>query len=373
MASYEMLALPLTAGCNLNCKFCMLNGIRSNFSKTYSNSLSSQQVKTLRSLITKADKIDFGGLTYMGEPILCSDFCEIIDFISSCNEKCELSLTTNAHLLKGKASDAIARSNFKKVTFSLHSPCAELYEEIQSKNFEKVVHNIETFCSKNSHIPTCINFGIGKFNSDHAVDMVHLASELGVDSVFFYPYYNAPNGFNEDQSLYDELDSLPRLYQRCSDAAKSLGISVEWRNIENYKVHDLDEIDASTCSVPGRNFYLRSAPLLENKMIYSPCHRLPLYEINIGRVDEEDWNWLEGIDFKERLFLDDQPLLSLCEYCKTNRIYEFRRFDSFQGLIPIRKKSLKEAKRRLAEFKASPSGAISLISDTDIERFHCFL
>ena len=81
----RILSFPLTAACNYRCSFCELNGtdriIKVRGDKFHDNVLSLNFIKQFELYIQKTARIDFGGLTGVGEPFMAPNFKSIVAYI----------------------------------------------------------------------------------------------------------------------------------------------------------------------------------------------------------------------------------------------------------------------------------------------------
>jgi cyclic pyranopterin phosphate synthase len=134
------LRLSVTDRCNLRCRYCMPKEGVSLFGP--SEILSYEEILRLAALAVRRgiDKVRITG----GEPLVRKDVVHLIREISRLEGLRDLSMTTNALLLRNFAAD-LARAGLKRVNISMDSLNPEKYREItRGGNLKAVWEGIES-------------------------------------------------------------------------------------------------------------------------------------------------------------------------------------------------------------------------------------
>lgn len=172
------LCWQITKRCNYHCPFC-LSG------EQEKQELPIEKIKLIIDQLAEENviRIDFTG----GEPMLRSDFCEILRYAS--DKGIETLITSNGSIY----SDEIAQTLIETNTLLLISLDGdeETHDRSRGKGaFKRAVENIKKYRLKN--IPVRINYLIRKDNLDKIEYVYNLTKELNVDRLFYI--FIAPQG-----------------------------------------------------------------------------------------------------------------------------------------------------------------------------------
>jgi cyclic pyranopterin phosphate synthase len=169
--SVESLRISLTQRCDFNCFFCHQEGENNPGAEMNPNEIE-YIVKTASELGIK--KVKLTG----GEPLLREDVIEIVKRISP--YVMEVSMTTNASMLKKKACD-LKRAGLTRVNISLHSLNPEIFRKITCiKNELDVEAGIKAALSCGLS-PVKLNTVVMKdLNSQMIMEHIEFAKNMGV-------------------------------------------------------------------------------------------------------------------------------------------------------------------------------------------------
>jgi GTP 3',8-cyclase len=166
--NYFPLRIAVTDYCNLNCFFCSNEGM----SLYQKNNLfcDVEKTKTLIKILNKKGlkEISFTG----GEPSLHPDILELVEFCGKFNLK-NLFFHTNGVFIDNNLIRALLE-NFSKIAFSLHSTEFDIWEKMtggSSKNFEKLMENLEYLSIRNKEILIEIKCVLIRGVNDHEKDI----------------------------------------------------------------------------------------------------------------------------------------------------------------------------------------------------------
>lgn len=119
------IALNLTNRCNLRCSFCSCDGRDRNLSLSFSQ---------IENLIETNRTIQSAILTGGGEPLLCSFFSELINYLYE--KKISIALVTNGLLLKRYSPSLLDQIKWTRVSLSSasdHNGCFETIQDMINK------------------------------------------------------------------------------------------------------------------------------------------------------------------------------------------------------------------------------------------------
>lgn len=172
------LCWQITKKCNYACPFC-LSGEQSQYE------LPLKKIKLIIDILAEANliRIDFTG----GEPLLRSDFCEILDYASKKN--IETLVTSNGSIW----SEKIANKLLETKTLLLISLDGD--EKIHDKSrgngaYQKALQNIKLY--QEAGVPIRVNFLIRKDNLDKIEYIYELVKNLNIARLFYI--FIAPQG-----------------------------------------------------------------------------------------------------------------------------------------------------------------------------------
>ena len=169
-------AIAVTNRCNLKCPYCF-----------YGYTLYKEDKVTTRELFYLIDELCRRGTAYInlngGEPLLRKDIGEIVDRITGKGMRC--SVSTNAILLEDRIEE------LKKANVSVLNISLDGNEEQHRKNrgdisYAKVIKGIDA--AHRHDIPVAICTVLTKDNKDCVDEIVRLAKDKGVYSIFHFLY-----------------------------------------------------------------------------------------------------------------------------------------------------------------------------------------
>ena len=139
----ELISLEIASSCNLSCVHCPphLKEFKDEVRK-----FGMMNIDLFRKLM---DEIDQHGnraiaLHKDGEPLLHPKIVEVLQRVKKNNEH-TVYITTNAHPLKPKISEAIFENKIDVLNFSIGAATEKFYDKVRGCNFNKVIDNIKYF------------------------------------------------------------------------------------------------------------------------------------------------------------------------------------------------------------------------------------
>lgn len=172
------LCWQISKKCNYRCPFC-LSGEQDSFE------LPLEKMKIIIDELAKANvvRIDFTG----GEPMLRSDFCDIISYASE--KGIETLVTSNGSIYSDKIAETLKQTN-TLLLISLDGD-EETHDRSRGKGaYKKAVETIKKY--KERGIPIRVNYLIRKDNLNKIDYIYNLVRELGIDRLFYI--FIAPQG-----------------------------------------------------------------------------------------------------------------------------------------------------------------------------------
>jgi len=371
----SIISLPIIAQCNHRCQFCEINGVEAKlkqFGRKYqANILTLSQIKLFSHFIARADFVDFGDLTALGEPLLSPNFKKIIKYVRKINKFATINITTNASFLSLDLTKLLVKQEPLNITFSLHAVSENIYEKLMGRDCKQVIKNIIHFCEtakKHQRIKTEINFGLGKHNFADAEKILIFAKKHGINTIHIYPYYKSPNRLVKDVSLYSNSKLANATLERIYKKAKKIGqklypprpayIKTTIKTISSKK-----SAYKESCSAPFNYFILKSDPFNKDKIALSICNRIVPFHVDLSKnITEEDLNWAWNHPvFKELRLVDKKNMPVICQFCKDPQTPHLRSLD-YKSYKRKRDKLVKETLQKWKSVKFSPNHSIKLLS-----------
>ncbi len=139
----ELINLETASACNLSCVHCPPH------MKKFRHMTRKFGIMEIRLFERLMDEIDEHGkrriaLHKDGEPLLHPEIIRILKRVKK-NVKHEVYLTTNAHKLDKKISEAILENQIDILNFSLGAATRPFYEKVRGNNFDSVINNVLNF------------------------------------------------------------------------------------------------------------------------------------------------------------------------------------------------------------------------------------
>jgi len=204
--------LYLTSKCNYNCNFCYRNNDTIEHAKDMT-------ITNVGNLLFRFPSIKTFCLAGYGEPFLCDNLFEIIEYLNSKNKV--VGLITNGSLIIENSKKLLnVKNKLEYISISLNAPNSKIHNEVNKSNtFEKVIEGIK-FCIDNN-IETYCSYVCCKSNLKYIPEFLKLIKSLNVKTVHLLnilPHlasnYNDENFWNEvltdeDKIEIDKLTLLP--------------------------------------------------------------------------------------------------------------------------------------------------------------------
>lgn len=133
----------------------------------------------------KMKEITFSG---GGDPLLCKDLIEIIDYTSRTYPGIKLSVYTNGIALTEKFSEEFIKHNLCYIVISINASTKEVHHKVMGVNsFNNVVENIRTLVvlrnEARAKTQIRLSFVASQLNIDDLPGLINLGADLGVDEV----------------------------------------------------------------------------------------------------------------------------------------------------------------------------------------------
>lgn len=368
------LSLPLTAQCNLRCKFCEINGVDEHIKRSggryYSNHLSIEHIKKFAPLIKHANVINMGGVTSFGEPLMSPVFKDTLLYIRRINPRVRFEITTNGIRLNAPTARVIIDCQPASVTFSFHATKALTYETLMGKNFLKARQNLIRFCEmaqNTDKVTSSINFGIGVHNAEDALELPMLAKKWGVDTIHVYPYYKSPNAFVDDVSFYSNADTgntlIKKVYENAHELGQNISPPIPLLIQGDDVLHGEGQWDyrSGKCPAACHNFVMKTIPTMNTSIAVSYCTRFMPFIFNYDKdIDMRDFKWVWNhplANALRSLHGSDHP--PICKFCRDSRSSVLRSVDNVRYALK-RDKAIEATLLMYQENSISPSGSIRL-------------
>lgn len=247
----ENVSIAITHRCNLKCIHCMVDAEFGNATKDYFDT------KTICMFLDKIVSIKPHSITLTGgEPLLRSDFIEILDYLRSIYEG-HITLMTNATLLTAEKVDAIV-NKVNSIDISLDGADEESCAVIRGKGvFEKVISNIKLIQSK-GFSKINISMVLSNNNARYVKQFFELNKSLGTKPMLRALSYDGRAKNNKE--IIDNVITTDRIEHQS-----------EHKNVEN----------RGCCCTAGYNQLTIEA----NGDIF-PCNLFVTPEFKLGNMEE---------------------------------------------------------------------------------------
>ena len=173
-----------TNKCNYKCPHCQVT----HWNKTKLD----LDLNSFKKIIGQFPKINFIKLQGMGEPLLCGEFFEMIEYAQS--QAINIEFFTNGSICNSKFISAIEKMNRTRIKFSLDGATENTFSKMRpNSNFDKVTNNIRKIIDKrgNNKWPE-ISFWtvLTSENFDEVEKILYLVKELKADYIVFQMFLN---------------------------------------------------------------------------------------------------------------------------------------------------------------------------------------
>jgi len=199
--SLRDLRISVTDRCNFRCTYCMpaeIYGERYEFLPKDSL-LTFEEITRLTRIMVKlgVTKVRLTG----GEPLVRNEIEKLVALLSNIDGVNDLTLTTNAYLLKQMAQK-LKDAGLQRITVSLDSMDDEIFKQMNGRGFgtQKVIEGIEA-AEKVGLTPIKINSVVQRGVNDHTIaDLARFAKERGYIARFIeYMDVGNLNGWKLDE------------------------------------------------------------------------------------------------------------------------------------------------------------------------------
>jgi len=199
--SLRDLRISVTDRCNFRCTYCMpaeIYGERYEFLPKDSL-LTFEEITRLTRIMVKlgVTKVRLTG----GEPLVRNEIEKLVALLSNIDGVNDLTLTTNAYLLKQMAQK-LKDAGLQRITVSLDSMDDEIFKQMNGRGFgtQKVIEGIEA-AEKVGLTPIKINSVVQRGVNDHTIaDLARFAKERGYIARFIeYMDVGTLNGWKLDE------------------------------------------------------------------------------------------------------------------------------------------------------------------------------
>lgn len=170
------LQLETSSYCNAQCVMC---------SHYYTNNREARHLKKglIHRLANEMVNCYIVSLNGMGEPFLHPDICELIDQYSGYGAK--IATNTNLSVLSDEMLKRI-REHFAWIEISCDGATDYVYEKIrQNLSFQKFLANLKKLKDQCPNVRKHLTMVVMRQNVSQMKDIVHMASEYGIDQVSF--------------------------------------------------------------------------------------------------------------------------------------------------------------------------------------------
>jgi len=215
----------MTSYCNARCVFC------NQLDNKPKNEITLDNFKAMVSHIAmdSVDKFYFSG---GGEPLLCRDLFDIIQYVNNCFPQIKISLVTNGLLIE-KYAENIARLDIDRLIISVHATQEMNNRILQIKNSGSIFKGLallnkyqEQF---NKKIYKVFSVTVSRINVNEISGLIKKAAELNVNEVSalycrYYPHRIGQNLKTED-SLFFHKEMYNGMIKKSAKLANKLGVS----------------------------------------------------------------------------------------------------------------------------------------------------
>jgi len=198
--------------CNMNCLHCYSRG---EAIKEYEN-MTVRQAEDIANKIIKAKvlHVHFGG----GEPLMRNDFFSNVLRLATAG--LTISLSTNGWFLDQEIADKIAETSINIVALSIHGADSDTHDSFTRCQgaFEKLIK--ARMCLKKAGVKTKFVIVLCKKTTMEVVEILHLAEDLEIEQVQFYPMKIVGNAGEEIKDLWLSADDWKNTYDIIFKEAK---------------------------------------------------------------------------------------------------------------------------------------------------------
>lgn len=222
----QILYLEVTNRCNLKCRTC----IQFRGMKEEPRDLSWEEIEEIVDQIPELKRVVLHGI---GEPLLNR---ELVQIIRSLKERGVYVLfNSNAILLSPDLAEQLISCGLDEMRVSLDAATEYTYARVRdSKNFSKVVNNVETLVQKrkadNGSSPRVSAWMVGtKENVADLPELIALASRIGIDEVYLqrlvHPMDGPGSGLaRREQAITHSQNKTSEILRKSMSLSRQLGV-----------------------------------------------------------------------------------------------------------------------------------------------------
>lgn len=248
----RVMEVELSSNCNARCPFCLRNfaGVEINRGYTVNTWTLEQFCQAFdHNFISQLDEIIFEG--NFGDPGMCRDLPEILEYIRSINKHMHILIYTNGSMHTPDWWASLAKFN-PKIYFALDGASQETHclHRIQT-NFDKIIENASAFIEQGGiAVWRLIKLSTNQHEIEHCEKM---SQELGFSGFETYNDSRTQSPvFNKDQSFAYDIGNkkASKNFQEYYDFYKQSSLNPENRK----QVLDYQIPDQVTCYSLARNY-----------------------------------------------------------------------------------------------------------------------
>ena len=322
------LQLEVTGACNLACRMCLVR---------YRPKLGRRQgamcFHTFKQIVDELPQLDKLTLQGLGEPMLAPDFFEMVEYATA--RGIRTGFNSNGTFLDRRAAERLVRAGVDWLHVSLDGATPETYEAIRDgASFELVRENIRGLVGVRRALgaarPTVqLVFVAMRRNVNELPDLVRLAAELGVESVWVQNLshsfsdtdpagaYREIREFAVEEALWaDGSDDARDLFAEAAALADELGIELRLPRLE-----EPDWAATRTPGAPGCHWTFTEAYITHDGKAQPCCMVMGSDRAALGDVERDGfarvWRNEAFRGFRAGLLGDDPP--DVCRGCSLYR------------------------------------------------------
>ena len=273
-----------TNTCCHNCFYCVYNPW---FSSIHPESNRSDMIPREKLLEVLRDLKDMNvkAVTFSGggEPLTYPHIVEALK--KTLDYRINLSMITNAQLLKGEAAELLGQGDWIRV--SLDYCDEDTFSKIRGKPgelFNEVKENLKKFAEiKNSSCDFEVNCVVGEHNFDKVLDIAKFCQKIGVDNLRFAPVWK--QNFEKYHEPFKEkaVEQIKKA-EELQDDSFSVGSTYD---------RYFEKTTGQSSRAYKRCFYMECVPVIAANQGFYPCHNCA-YEpmAKIGSIQNKSFKEL---------------------------------------------------------------------------------
>lgn len=318
--------LNTTNVCNLKCKFCEIHYFHKKAKeisgKVFPNKLDIEMLKKHDSWLKYIVAMKLSSAT--GEPFANPNIVEIIHILSK--HGIRLYADTNGLLIDEKTVKYLVQNKFRSLSFSIHAGNTETYKYLQGGDFNHLLSNLRKLVdikdrNKSNYPLININFALNKENASTLKDIMHISSDIGVDTFTLYHYYDSRNILNKNVTFYSDVEQCNKLLGDAYDYAKKLNLNVtpvKPAYLTNGSENAPTLQTKSHCNAPWTSIKFKGCVEFENSEYIGVCNRILLFRIDFKKFYGNHTNTFRTIWNHELLQYFRKSVNSnpICKFCK---------------------------------------------------------